>query len=51
MKTNQKSTTIRVTREIHSAAKKAAEKDGRYLESFVERAITVAIKEVDKKKI
>jgi predicted HicB family RNase H-like nuclease len=50
MKTN-KSTTIRVKTEIHAAAKKAAEKDGRYLESFVERAIIAAVQQVLKNKV
>lgn len=50
MKKDQKSTTIRVTTEVHTIAKKAAEKDGRYLESFTERALIVAAKKVQNSK-
>ena len=45
MKTNE-STTMRIKKDVHALAKKAAEKDGRYLEIFVERAITAAAEKV-----
>ena len=50
MKPNQKSTTIRILTKVHKIAKKAAEKDGRYLESFTERALLEAAKKVKTQK-
>lgn len=40
---NEKTTTIRIKFSVRDAVKKAAKKDGRTLEAFVERLINAAL--------